>query len=528
MRPIGFPWQRKREKIWVLVIAFGLLLAGCEPGTASKEPTNAYYEIFVRSFADSNGDGIGDLNGITEKLDYLDKLGIDGIWLMPIQPSPSYHGYDVSDYYRINPDYGTLDDLKRLIGEAHKRGISIIMDLVVNHTSVEHPWFIDSAKGSDSKYRSWYTWGSTHDGGASPSDSAAGALAWHPLNGDDYLGIFWEGMPDLNFDNPDVRQEMIAVGQYWLKQGLDGFRLDAAKHIFGDFNSTINAPVIKKKNQEWWQEFRRGLNAVKPDAYLVGEVWDSAAVIAPYLDNALDSAFNFDLAAKLIGSADTEKAQDIGFTLSRVYEFFSKSSGGKFVDATFLSNHDQTRVMTALQGNEDHARMAAAMLLTLPGKAFIYYGEELGMTGTKPDERIREPFPWAIQTGSPSETTWEAAQNRGDGKVSVEAEDETPRSLLNHYRMLLSWRAAEPALRGGTIASYETGNSSIVSYVRTADNQSLLVLHNLSGKSQTLKLQASKAHPIAFSKLALVTNDGAKLNGSALVVPPYTTVVLKP
>jgi alpha-amylase len=172
--------------------------------------------------------------------------------------------------------------------------------------------------------------------------------------------------------------------------------------------------------------------------------------------------------------------------------------------------------------------MAAAMLLTLPGKAFIYYGEELGMTGTKPDERIREPLPWAIQTGSPSETTWEAAQNRGDGKVSVEAEDETPRSLLNHYRMLLSWRAAEPALRGGTIASYETGNSSIVSYVRTADNQSLLVLHNLSGKSQTLKLQASKAQPIAFSMLALVTNDGAKLNGSALVVPPYTTVVLKP
>jgi alpha-amylase len=334
-------------------------------------------------------------------------------------------------------------------------------------------------------------------------------------------------MPDLNFDNPEVRQEMIKVGQYWLKQGIDGFRLDAAKHIYGDFSATINSPVVKAKNQKWWQDFRAGLNTVNPKAYLVGEVWDSAAVIAPYLDHALDSAFNFDLAAKLIGTADTEQAQDIGFTLSRIYELFSKSSDGKFIDALMLSNHDQTRVMTALRGNVDHARMAAAMLLTLPGNTFIYYGEELGMSGTKPDERIREPFPWAIKPGDAAETSWEASRNRGDGSVSVEAEDETPRSLLNHYRKLLAWRSAEPALREGTIASYVTGNSSIVSYVRALDKEQLLVLHNLSGQPQTVMLKVTKQQPTVFSKLALTTTDGAKLDGQALEIPAYTTVVLK-
>ncbi|WP_267901000.1 alpha-amylase family glycosyl hydrolase [Cohnella endophytica] len=321
---------------------------------------------------------------------------------------------------------------------------------------------------------------------------------------------------------------MIAIGQYWLKQGVDGFRLDAAKHIYGDFGSTINSPAIKAKNVAWWQEFRQGLNEVNPDAYLVGEVWDSAAVVAPYLNEALSSAFNFDLAKQLLGSADTENSQDIGFTLSRIHDLFSRSSAGKFMDAPFLSNHDQPRTMTALNGNENHARMAAAMLLTLPGRPFIYYGEELGMTGTKPDERIREPFPWKIKPGSPEETTWEASQYRGDGTVSVEAEDESPRSLLNLYRQLLSWRASEPALRSGTIASYETGNSAIASYVRSADGLQALVVHNLSSRSQTVELQTSATQKTFFTKLSLATNDGASLDGSTLELPPYTTVVLKP
>ncbi|WP_027085462.1 alpha-amylase family glycosyl hydrolase [Cohnella panacarvi] len=513
-----------------VLIGSALLLAACsEGGTKQAEgPSNAYYEIFVRSFADSNGDGIGDLNGVTGKLDYIDKLGVDGIWLMPINPSPSYHGYDVTDYYGIDSDYGTPEDFKKLIDEAHKRGIKVIMDLVVNHTSVEHPWFVDSASGEGSGRRDWYTWASSRPDGASPSDGATGAEPWHSRLGDQYLGIFWEGMPDLNFDNPDVRKEIVSIGQYWLKQGVDGFRLDAAKHIYGDFNSTLKTKRVKDANQAWWQEFREGMNEVKPDAYLVGEVWDATAVIGPFLNNALDSAFNFDLAANLISAADSEKAPDFGFTVSRVNEFYAKQSGGKAVDAVFLTNHDQNRVMTALKGNADHAKTAAALMLTMPGNAFIYYGEELGMTGAKPDERIREPFPWKIAPGDPAETTWEAATGRGGGQVSVEAEDETPRSLLNHYRTLLSWRMQEPALRGGTIESYEADNDAIASYIRKNGEQTLLVLHNLSGRQQVVAFAEMKEQRPSFDELILSTSEDASLQGRELTLPPYTSVVLQP
>ncbi|WP_372662029.1 alpha-amylase family glycosyl hydrolase [Cohnella sp.] len=514
-----------------LLISLCLLLSACSsaPPSELKEagPSDTFYEIFVRAFADSNGDGIGDLNGITDKLDYVKSLGVDGIWLMPIQISPSYHGYDVTDYYSIHPDYGTLEDFKRLLDEAHKLDIRVIMDLVVNHTSSEHPWFVESAKDISNEYRDWYVWASDR-GGAKPADGAVGPSPWHARGDDRYLGVFWEGMPDLNFDNPNVRKELIAIGKYWLTQGVDGFRLDAAKHIYGDFGSTINTPAVKDKNKVWWQEFRQGLNEVKPDAYLVGEVWDSTAVIGPYLDNALNSAFNFDLADRLLSIASQETAQDIGFSLSRAHEYFADMSDGKFKDAYFLTNHDKDRVMTKLQGNVDHARMAAAMLLTMPGTPFVYYGEELGMEGAKPDEHIREPFPWSKKPGTSTETTWIASRYRGDGSASVETLEELPDSLLNLYRKLISWRSSEPALRGGTIGSYENGNSSVASYTRTAGEEQLLVLHNLSGQEQTLTLQVTKAQPIAYTQLALSTKAGAKLNKEVLVLPPYTTVVLKP
>lgn len=519
-----------------------LLLAGCTSAPPAESPaalqslqpfppkvegpTNVYYEVFVRSFADSNNDGIGDLNGLTDKLDYLDRLGVDGLWLMPIQPSPSYHGYDVTDYYGIHPDYGTMEDFKRLIAEAHKRDIRILMDLVVNHSSVEHPWFVDSAASKESPYRNWYTWVDDAES-ARPADGATGSAPWHETENGQYLGVFWGGMPDLNFDNPEVRKEMVAVGQYWLKEGVDGFRLDAAKHIFGDFKSTIATPAVQGKNKAWWQEFRQGMNAVNPEAYLVGEVWDGASIVAPYLDNALDSAFNFDLAGTLLGAATSESGASIGFTLSRMHEYFAKTSNGKFVDAPFLSNHDQTRVMSAVGNNVDHAKLAASLLLTMPGNPFIYYGEELGMSGMKPDEKLREPFPWAAEAGKSGETTWESSSYRAEG-VSVEEQEEAPDSLLNHYRTLISWRAMEKPLREGTIASYDTDNPSLTSYVRASGEEQVLVVHNMSKEPQSLTLQATKAQPIAFAKLALTNNGDVKLDNQVLELPPYSTVVLKP
>jgi len=507
-------------------------VSGGEPAAASytvdEQPGKVYYEIFVRSFYDTNGDGIGDLNGVTAKLDYLKELGIGGIWLMPINASPSYHGYDTTDYYAVNPEYGTLDDLKKLIEEAHKRDIKVIMDLVVNHTSKEHPWFKEALADEKSPYRNWYTFAKSDE--QVRADGALGGDPWHSYGSYKYLGVFWEGMPDLNFDEPKVREEMIKIGQFWLGQGLDGFRLDAAKHIYGDFASTASTPEIQAKNKAWWQEFRAGMNEVKPDAYLIGEVWDSLTVIAPYFDHALDSAFHFDLAGRLLSAAGGEQDADLAYSLGRAYGVYDKSSGGTFVDAPFLSNHDQNRVMTVLNGNIDHAKMAAAMLLTLPGTPYLYYGEEIGMKGAKPDEYIREPMLWySNPSGGEGQTAWESSRyNAGAGAVSVEAQTADKQSMLSHYRELIKWRNEEPALRDGGIAEFklEPANKKLSAYIRVIASERVLVVHNLSGEQQISDLQPSKTYGV-FQEIIHATSGDAKLDGSKLTLPAYSTVIIK-
>ncbi|MFB9326887.1 alpha-amylase family glycosyl hydrolase [Paenibacillus aurantiacus] len=493
--------------------------AAVKTASIDEQPSTVWYELFVRSFYDTNGDGIGDLNGVTQKLDYLKDLGVEGIWLMPINASPSYHGYDVTDYYSVNPQYGTMDDMKKMLDEAHKRGIKVIMDLVVNHTSKEHPWFKEAAADPNSKYRSWYTFKDAS--GQLPGDGATGGNPWHSSGGYKYLGVFWEGMPDLNFDEPAVRAEMIKAGQFWLDQGLDGFRLDAAKHIYGDFKSTINTPDVQKKNQAWWQEFRAGLNEKKKDAYLVGEVWDSPVIVAPYLDKALDSGFNFDLATKLLSAADTETNPDVAFSLDRVYGMYEQSSGGTFVDATFLANHDQNRAMSVLKGNLDHAKMAAALQFTLPGNPFIYYGEEIGMQGMKPDEAIREPMPWyAAKEGGEGQTKWEASRYWKEG-ANVETQLKDENSLLAFYKELIAWRKELPALRNGGIKEYKIDNPQIGSYLRVTADDQVLVVHNMSGTEQKVQLTEGE-----FAEIAKQSKEGATLDGAALVLPAYSTVVL--
>ncbi|MEF2966372.1 alpha-amylase family glycosyl hydrolase [Paenibacillus sp. M1] len=499
------------------------------------QPSTVFYEVFVRSFYDSDGDGIGDFKGLTEKLDYLndgdpdtdDDLSVGGIWLMPINPSPSYHGYDVTDYRSINPDYGTLDDFKTFLDEAHKRGIKVIMDLVVNHTSKEHPWFLDAAKNKDSRYRDWYIWAEDRNQQTGGTSAAGSGSPWHSALGSHYMGIFWEGMPDLNFDNPEVREEMIATGRFWLEQGVDGFRLDAAKHIYEDL-LTDKSQETTDKNVSWWQEFRSGLAEVNPDVYLVGEIWDpSAALIANYLDDALDSGFNFGLAETIVQAAKTEKDNNIGFTLERTYGLYGEKSGGKFVDATFLTNHDMNRVMTQLEGDTDHAKMAAGFLLTLPGNPFIYYGEEVGMLGAKPDESIREPMQWYKGGSGTGQTAWEAVNfNKGQAGLSVEEQAADPDSLLSHYRKLIRMRTAVPALKDGAIAEYESGNPGVAAYLRLTEEQTVLVVHNLTGSEQSINL-SENAEGLNFGQILKATREGAALDGGKLTIPAYTTLVLE-
>lgn len=504
--------------------------------TIDTQPSDGvFYEIFVRSFYDSDGDGIGDFKGITAKLDYLndgdpnttEDLGINGIWLMPINPSPSYHGYDVSDYRAIHPEYGTMEDFKEFLNEAHKRGIKVVMDLVVNHSSTENPWFIEAAANKDSKYRDYYTWAEDQDLPISGTSAANQENPWHLNNGSHYLGIFWSGMPDLNFDNPEVRAEMIDIGRYWLDIGLDGFRLDAAKHIYENF-TTDKSQETTDKNVAWWQEFRKALHETHPDAYLVGEIWDNASsTIASYLNDALDSGFNFGLSEVLIQSAANERDSNIGFSLKKSYTLYTEKSKGNFVDAPFLTNHDLVRIMTQLRGDTNHAKMAAGLLLTIPGNPFIYYGDEIGMLGAKPDERLREPMQWYAGGSGMGQTTWQfSAYNTGDPGSSVEEQSADPNSLLSHYRTLISYRNTIPALKDGDIQEYSAGNKSVATFVRLTEEQQVLVAHNLTGSEQVIEL-SDDSQPYKFQTILKSTTEGSKLDGTTLTIPAYTTVIVE-
>lgn len=500
--------------------------AGQDP--IDDQPSTVYYEIFVRSFYDSDGDGIGDLQGVIDKLDYLNDgnpdtdrdLGVGGIWLMPINPSPSYHGYDITDYYGIDPEYGTLEDFQRLVDEAHRRGMKVIMDMVFNHTSREHPWFIDS-HNPGGKYRSWYNW-KHKDESVDSSSAAGGGDAWRMLGDDKYLGIFSDHMPDLNFDNPEVRQEVIQVGKFWLQNGADGFRLDAAKHIYIDSRSDTSDNAKLDKNIAWWNEFREAMNEVKQGAYIVGEMMDrSPALIAPYLQ-PLDSGFNFGLADQLVKMAKEEQSADLAFTLNRTYDLYARMSDPTFIDAPFLTNHDQTRAMSLLGGNVDRAKTAASLLLSLPGNPFIYYGEEIGLQGMKPDEFVREPMIWYDEPKA-GQTRWEESKFNRD-TPSVERQLDDPQSLLSHYRKWIGIRGKLKALRDGDIEEYESDNTKLTVFVRATEEERVLVVHNATGEEQKLALGG----PNGFARIEMSTKDGSELleDGKVLKLPPYCSVVM--
>ncbi|MCW8808630.1 MAG: alpha-amylase family glycosyl hydrolase [Rhodanobacter sp.] len=528
--------MHRRRTFASIILCAALLATGMMPSmsaqaTAVAAPAGAarprpaasgvYYEIFVRSWYDTNGDGIGDLNGVTAKLDYLKSLGISGIWLMPINPSPSYHGYDVTDYYGINPQYGTLADFDRLLVEAHKRGIKVIMDLVINHTSDQHPWF-KAARDPASPYHDWYSWS------APKTDlhaiSATGGPVWHALGRQHYIGIFTNEMPDLDYDTPAVRREMVKVGRYWLKQGVDGFRLDAAQHIYFDYKADRDNPKILAKNLAWWREFRRGMDTVEPDAYIVGEVTrDSAQELAPYF-RPLSAVFDFPLATRMIDSVRQERGRGLGSLLAKTDAVLFASSGRHGVDAPFLSNHDQDRVMSQLDGNSRHMRMAAAILLTLPGHPFVYYGEELGLRGVKPDPDLREAMRWRRTTDAPGETHWKKLSANRGRDLSVAAQEADTDSLLHFYRTLIRWRSGIPALRDGRIQFHPVGNDRLLAYELDDAGSHVLVVHNLSGAPQSVRLDDHRL--TRFKAVLRQSRAGVALVRGRLQLPPYSTAIL--
>jgi len=486
--------------------------------SAAEAPSGVWYEIFVRSWVDTDGDGVGDLNGVTAKLDYLKSLGVSGIWLMPINASPSPHGYDVTDYYAINPQYGTMRDFERLLAEAHQRGIKVIMDLVANHTSDQHPWF-RAAVNPQNPYHDWYQW--SRPDTDLKAISATDSPAWHAIGNKHYLGVFTGAMPDLNYDNPAVREEMIRIGRFWLGKGVDGFRLDAAQHVYFDFKPDAANAQVLAKNVAWWAQFRAGMDGVMPGAYIVGEVTQPTPDrLAPYF-KPLSAVFDFPLAEKLIDSARSERDNGLVALLGHTDEVYRAASGHAGVDAPFLSNHDQVRVMSQLDGNDAHMRMAAAMLLTLPGNPFIYYGEELGMRGEKPDPEIRTPMRWNRSKKAPGETTWYHAP--GDAATSVEAQQGNPASLLGYYTQLIQWRRQVAPLRDGVLTPQPLDNAQVVAWRLDDDTRHVLVVHNLSGTKQTITLDGARA-PAA---VLLRSKPDITLEQHTLQLPAYSSAVLE-
>jgi glycosidase len=495
-----------------------------------------FYEIFVRSFFDSNGDGIGDFNGLTKKLDYLNDgdpattgdLGVTALWLMPIHPSPSTHGYDVTDYYAVNPQYGSLEDFRRLVAEAHRRGMRVIIDMVLNHTSSQHPWFIQSQDPA-SPYRNWYVWADRDPGFKGPWNQQV----WYPLDGGYYYAYFWEGMPDLNYTNPAVTSEMQKVARFWLADvGIDGFRLDAIGSLIENGAETVETAAT----HDWLRGYYAFVKSLRSDAMTVGEVWREDPVVIPYLqENAVDLAFEFDLSAAMLASINEgNSAKLLDALRSGTLQF----PVGRY--GTFLTNHDMARVMTQLGGDDQKAKAAASLYFALPGVPFIYYGEEIGLSGEAPDEMGRRPMQWSggQYAGFSTAAPWKASDS--DPVHNVAAQSADPNSLFTHYRAWIAQRLSHPALRTGELSLLSASDPGVFACLRTSADEAILVLVNLTGAPlRGLRLSLNSSPLEAGDYKAASLWDGAELATVTVAaggkiadytplaeIPPYTTLLI--
>lgn len=495
-----------------------------------SEKKGVYYEIYVNAFADSDGDGFGDLNGVTEKLDYLKDLGIDGIWLMPINASPSYHGYDVIDYNAINSRYGTEEDFKNLLDEAHKRNIKVIMDFVINHTSNLHPWFTQAAVNKDSKYRNYYRWVSPDDSeNMDLSDKTAmNPTVWTKDGDSYYYNAFYAGMPDLNYNNPDVRKEIKNSAKKWMDLGVDGFRFDAAMHIYADNEFKKQEDKKNDANIQWWNELARYLEGINPNVYLVGEIWHNDDVMPQYAQ-PMDSKFNFTFRNNMFNSLKkgtalcsdnmnlSEKLQDI----LNQYSEYDKN----YIDAVFADNHDLDRTMSVVD-NKEQGRLVADIYLTLPGNPFIYYGEEIGMMGNGDDEFKRMPFKWNEDKSLPETDWYHKMYGRqyfiGSTIPALETQMKDENSMYNHYKNLISLRKSNNALNDGSYESFKVDNDSVMAYKRESDDETVYVFHNLSPQPVILDVPEVSEGEIIFK-----SNDNDALVNGHVSLDKTSSIIIK-
>jgi alpha-glucosidase len=510
-----------------------------------------FYEIYPRSFADSNHDGVGDLNGITSKLDYLKNLGVDAIWITPFFPSPQVDfGYDVSDYENIDPMYGTLADFERLAKEAKARGIRIILDFVVNHTSDQHPWFIDSRSSRNSAKRDWYVWRDGKAPGSPPNNwnSTFGGPAWtlDPNTGQYYYHFFYPQQPDLNWRNPAVREAMFDVTRWWYQRGVAGFRLDAVNALFEDPALQDN-PVLPGLNKfgDPNEENRynsdlaevhgvlRGLRALADEygAVLIGETWtkDIGGLKQYYGDHSNELQMPMDLMFTTINKLSPPEFRR---------QIASVDAAGGW-PVYVISNHDIMRSYVRYGDgvhNDAIAKLMAALYLTLRGTPIMYYGEEIGMENNDPvrKEDVKDPIGrtgWPQEKGRDGERTpmqWDATANAGFSSSApwlaippsyrthnVASELKDPSSILNVYRQLLRLRRGNAALREGEYVALNEDDPNVLSYLRKYKNQAVLVALNMSDSAQVVKFDLA---PMGFSGKSARTLLSTQ-RGQAKVMP---------
>ncbi len=559
--------MRIRTLSGIVVLWLALGVAGASAQTTAVDAEGhpwwkhaVFYEIYPRSFADSNNDGIGDIPGITSKLDYLRWLGVDAIWIAPMYPSPQVDwGYDISDYYGVNPDYGTVKDMDALLEESKQRNIRVLLDLVLTYTSDQNKWFQESKSSRTNPKRDWYIWRDGKAPGQPPNNwtSNFGGSAWKyeaPTN-HWYYHYFYPPQPNLNWRNPEVEKAMFDVTRWWLNRGVAGFRLDAVDVMFvdakfrdnpvvGNEKNAFGDPVeheIYDKNQPELHGVLRRLRKVADEynAVLIGETWtnDIAQLKTYYGENGDEVNMPMDFMFTTVNQLSP--------AAFRRQIAWVDGSGGWPVYV--LSNHDIRRLVNRYgdgQHNDQIAKMMATLYLTLRGTAVMYYGEEIGMENHDPKrpEDVKDSMGklgWPKEKGRDGERTpmqWNDSPNAGFSSVApwlpvderypsynVETEEKDAHSILNYYHTLLSLRHTNQALREGKYVALNEQDANVLSYARSYKGQNVLVVLNMSGARQKVKLNLAATGAQAKSAKTLLASFAApqKIELSEIAVEPF-------
>ena len=546
------------KKRWFALLLAALLLSGCASGGGQQVDTStalgvmrkyntvqpqeiddnyrSYYEVFVYSFYDSDGDGIGDLKGLTEKLDYINDgdpstdtdLGCTGIWLMPIMPSPTYHKYDVTNYLDIDPQYGTLEDFRTFLDAAHQRGINVIIDFVMNHTSSDHPWFQEAADylrslepGAEPDltacpYVGYYNFS------REPSTCKLEGTEWY------YEAPFWSGMPDLDLTNEAVRAELGAVVDFWLELGVDGFRLDAAKE-FVSGSTSANVEILT-----WFNDM---VKAKKDDAFIVAEVWTDLSTYAQYYASGV-SCFNFsfgnnDGVIPSVVKHTNATASSYGKSIMKLQEALS-AYNPDYIDSPFYTNHDMGRAAGHYfnEYSAQQTKMAQALNLLMSGSSFLYYGEELGMKGSGKDENKRAPMYWSDDADYPGLCDGPADMDDFDMKFpSYEDQRADGDSIWGFVTQTLRLRSAYPAIARGTAVLEEALSDDNICVLRKSwGDEEVLLVFNISETPQSVDLTGvtvSGGAP-AIGGVLVTTAEEPGLEDGTLSLPMYSVAVLRP